>query len=127
MSEDMQILLEECASRYPEGGVFGSLTSTVIECVDIERMEAFYRETLGMSITLKGEGWTVLGPVPGEVVLWQGSKTEVLPCFMGADVPTAEAEARERALEPSEVSQHPGGTHFYVTDPEGTPIQIGDR
>jgi catechol 2,3-dioxygenase-like lactoylglutathione lyase family enzyme len=127
MTQDMQALLEECATRYPEGGVFGTLTSSVIECVDLDRVERFYTETLGMPVTLKGEGWTVLGGVPGEVVLWQGDKTELAPCFMGADVPAAIREARRRDLDPTDICAHPGGTHFYINDPDGTLIQIGDR
>jgi hypothetical protein len=106
----------ECEHAYPKAGEFGSLTSTVIECVDLPAVERFYGETLGLPLTLRGE-----------IVLWQGSESELVPGFMGADVPRAVEAARERGAEPTQVYDHPGGTHFYVADPEGNLIQIGDQ
>lgn len=117
----------ECEHAYPKAGQFGSLTSTVIECVDLATVERFYGETLGLPLTLRGEGWVMFGEPPGEIVLWQGSKSELVPAFMGAHVPAALEVARERGTEPTQVYDHPGGTHFYVTDPEGTLIQVGDQ
>jgi catechol 2,3-dioxygenase-like lactoylglutathione lyase family enzyme len=112
---------------YPKGGVFGTLTSAVIECADFPRIERFYREVIGLPVTLSGEGWSVLGRAPGEIVLWQGDKSELVPGFMGAEIEPALTAARERGAEPSTVYQHPGGSHFYVLDPDGNPVQIGDK
>jgi catechol 2,3-dioxygenase-like lactoylglutathione lyase family enzyme len=117
----------DCEHAYPELGVFGSLTSTVIECVDLAVVERFYAQTLGLPVALRGEGWVMFGKPPGEIVLWQGSKSELVPGFMGAHVPTALQEAQRRGSDPTAVYEHPGGTHFYVADPEGTIIQIGDQ
>jgi extradiol dioxygenase family protein len=107
----------DCEHAYPKAGRFGSLTSTVIECADLATVERFYGETLGLRLTLRGEGWVMFGTPPGELV----------PGFMGAHVPTALEAARERGIEPTQVYDHPGGTHFYVTDPAGTLIQVGDQ
>lgn len=115
------------AAAYPRDRLLGTLTSTVVECVDHARVERFYAETLGLPVTLSGEGWSVIGMPPGEIVLWQGTKSEVVPGFMGADVRAAVAAARERAADPTQVYDHPGGTHFYLADPEGNLIQIGDQ
>jgi hypothetical protein len=46
---------------------------------------------------------------------------------MGAEIDPALAAARERGAEPSRVYRHPGGSHFYVVDPDGNPIQVGDK
>jgi glyoxalase superfamily protein len=127
MSQQSPNPTDPCENAYPKGGAFGSLTSAVIECVDVARVERFYAETLELPITLRGKGWVMLGKPPGEVVLWQGSKSHLVPGFMGADVPKARAAARELGVTPTQVFEHPGGTHFYVTDPAGNAIQIGDQ
>jgi hypothetical protein len=117
----------ECEHAYPKAGQFGSLTSTVIECVDLALVERFYAQTLGPPVALRGEGWVMFGKPPGEIVLWQGSKSELVPGFIGAHVPTARQEAQRRGSDPTQVYEHPGGTHLHVADPEGTLIQIGDQ
>jgi hypothetical protein len=127
-SEPISPPADVCESNpYPKGGVFGTLTSAVIECIDFPRVERFYREVIGLPVTLSGDGWSVLGRAPGEIVLWQGDKSELVPGFMGAEIGPALAAARERRAEPSRVYQHPGGSHFYVVDPDGNPIQVGDQ
>jgi len=118
---------DDCGPGYPEGGLFGSLTSAVVECADLPRVERFYTDVLGLPAVLRGEGWVCICRPPGEIVLWQGGKSELVPAFMGAQVAAAHAAAAERGLEPSPVVEHPGGTHFYVRDPDGRQIQVGDQ
>jgi catechol 2,3-dioxygenase-like lactoylglutathione lyase family enzyme len=118
---------DPCDSPYPTGGLFGGLTSSVIECADMAAMESFYGDVLALPVKLRGEGWVVFDASPGEVVLWQGAKSEVVAGFMGADVPAAAAAAQERGAAPSQICQHPGGTHFYLADPSGNIIHIGDQ
>jgi catechol 2,3-dioxygenase-like lactoylglutathione lyase family enzyme len=119
--------VDPCEDAYPKGRLYGALTSTIIECRDLEPMETFYRDALGVPVTLRGEGWVMLGVPPGEIVLWTGEKTELVPSLMGADVPAAAAAAAALGLEPTQVYEHPGGTHFYLRDPDGNKIQVGDQ
>jgi hypothetical protein len=69
----------------------------------------------------------MFGKLPGEIVLWQGSKSELVPGFMGAHVPTACRRRSGAAATRRRSTSTPGGTHFYVADPEGALIQIGDQ
>lgn len=47
--------LRRVTTPTPRG--FGSLTSTVIECIDLDAVERFYRDVLGLPVVLRGEGW----------------------------------------------------------------------
>jgi catechol 2,3-dioxygenase-like lactoylglutathione lyase family enzyme len=119
--------IDPCEDAYPKGRLYGALTSTIIECKDLEAMEAFYRDALGVPVTLRGEGWVMLGVPPSEIVLWTGEQSELVPSLMGADVAAAAERAKADGLAPTQVYDHPGGTHFYLHDPDGNKIQVGDQ
>jgi catechol-2,3-dioxygenase len=106
--------------------MLGQPTATLIECRDLERMESFYTETLGLRVKDRGEGWLDIDGGGQLLVLWQGEKPEVVIGFTGAELQPARELLESRGADPTPIRKHPGGQHFYVTDPEGNTVMIGD-
>jgi catechol 2,3-dioxygenase-like lactoylglutathione lyase family enzyme len=104
----------------------GRLTTTLVECADLEKTGAYYRETLGLDVKNQGDNWIVFDSGGHDLVLWQGTKSEVVLGFTGAHLESARSLLLGRGAEPGPTDQHPGGEHFYLRDPEGNTIAIND-
>lgn len=106
--------------------MLGRPTATLIECQNLEKMEGFYTGTLGLDVKDRGEGWLDIDGGGHLLVLWQGEKTEVVIGFTGADLEPARDLMDSRGANPTPIRKHPGGEHFYVDDPEGNTVMIGN-
>jgi catechol 2,3-dioxygenase-like lactoylglutathione lyase family enzyme len=117
--------MTEATTTQPTGAsAVGSLTNTIIECVDLEAAIPFYRDRLGLTEVFAGEGFVVLDGGSGTLVLWQGKRSEIVIAFTGADLAAARKQLEARGVEAGPDGKHPTGDHFYVKDPEGHPVMI---
>jgi catechol 2,3-dioxygenase-like lactoylglutathione lyase family enzyme len=103
----------------------GALTSTVVQCTDLEQALPFYTEKLGLERQTGGEGWALLDGGSGSLVLVRASEREVVMAFTGGDLQASRAALAARGAEPTEIEAHPGGEHYFVVDPEGNRVMIG--
>jgi catechol 2,3-dioxygenase-like lactoylglutathione lyase family enzyme len=109
-----------------ETASLGTLSSTLIQTPDLERTLAFYRDKLGLDVQAGGDGWAVLDGGSGTLVLVRASQREVVMAFTGGDLGKAREVMQARGANPTEREAHPGGEHFFVTDPEGNRVMISN-
>lgn len=104
--------------------MYGKLATLLIECENLALAKDFYAGTLELPVVDEGEGW-VRFDSGVDLVLWQGRKNEVVPGFAGAELESALESLRAKGCEPTTIEDHPGGRHFYVTDPGGNTLMVG--
>ncbi|MGW0466473.1 VOC family protein [Streptomyces sp. NPDC003027] len=104
---------------------FGKFAVLAIKTRDLPAMTAFYRDVLGLEPKAAGETFSAFHTgAGGELVLWNDAAGPFVPGFAGADLEAA----REALLDakPTEIEDHPGGKHFYLTDPDGNTIAFSN-
>lgn len=104
----------------------GHLRYACVETRDLKAAKEFYVEKLGLKLSAEGEGWFTLDGNGISIVVWQGDRPTTLMGFVQPELEAARAALAARGLNPSEITPHPGGRHFMVTDPDGNPIMIAD-
>lgn len=106
--------------------MFGKLAVTLIECVDLAAMTAFYRDRLRLPVLDQGDDWISFDTGGGELVLGgKHGKRGITPAFVGADLEAV----REALIDvgPTEITKHDTGRSFWVVDPDGNEIAFADH
>lgn len=106
---------------------FGKFSVLVIRTDNLPAMTEFYRDTLGLEPKASGETFSAFHTgAGGELVLWNDAVKPFVPGFAGADLEAAHADLLKRGGEPTPIDEHPGGKHFYLTDPDGNTIAFSN-
>jgi len=110
----------------PGPAVFGRLAVTLVECVDLPAMIAFYRDRLHLPVLAQGEDWISFDTGGGELVLGgKHGKRGITPGFVGADLEAAREALL--GLDPTEITAHDTGRSFWIIDPDGNEIAFADH
>lgn len=104
--------------------MIGKLAYSCVETKDITASRRFYTEQLGLKLTAEGEGWFTLDGNGQSIVVWSGDRPTTLMAFLQPELEEAHTAMRARGVQVSDITEHPGGRHFMITDPDGNPIMI---
>jgi catechol-2,3-dioxygenase len=114
-------------SRQGGTSVIGKLTDALIECAKLKASTEFYVEKLGFMVQAQGQGWVCLATGGASITMWQGPNPHVIIGFTGADLAKVKAELATKGIDAGGLMEHPGGQHYYLTDPDGNVVMVADR
>lgn len=124
---------DPAADALPAGTAMGAATLSV---TDLEAVEAFHRDALGLQVRERGPGWTALGTAQATLVrLEQGEGERAAPGLPGLYhlailLPTRATlgawllHALENGVPLQGAADHAVSEAIYLADPEGNGIEV---
>jgi catechol 2,3-dioxygenase-like lactoylglutathione lyase family enzyme len=108
------------------------LRRVIIFTSNLEAMEAFYRDVIGLEVLRREAGWTDLGAGPCRIALHAGkSSVGQRPpklAFYAADVASTRSALLKRGLAKAGPVKSTGSFDMCdCKDPDGNPFQISGR